>query len=331
MNENRPAAKRRSWLGPLLLLAAAFVWGTTFVAQDLVSETIGSLTFNGVRMLLGSLLLLPVIAVKNKGRLFATVRDRESRRALLLGGGICGVLVFFAGAFQQWGIILGTSAGKSGFITAIYVIFVPLVGLFFRRRVPILTWPCVAVAAVGLYLLCVADFSAGWEGILRDFHFSTGDLLTLVCAFIFTFHILSVDRFAPKTDGVWLSCAQFFVGGVIGCVLMMIFERPTVSDVLAASGGIWYSAVVSCVIGYTLQILGQSRTPPALAALIMCLESVFAVLSDVVFLKTPMKAEEILGCVLLFAALTVCVSSEGILPGKQNGKNGMNGKKKKEL
>ena len=315
--ENENKAGRFAWRGPLLLLLASLVWGTTFVAQDLVSDTVGSLTFNGVRMLLGSLFLLPVIAVKNRGRLFASLKTKESRRALLSGGAVCGVLVLAAAAFQQWGIIAGTSAGKSGFITAVYVIFVPLVGLFFRRRVPVLTWPCAVVAAVGMYFLCVADFSAGWAGLFRDFAFTKGDLLTLGCAFIFTFHILSVDRFAPQTDGVWLSCAQFFVGGVLGSVLMLIFERPSWQDIWAARGGILYSAVVSCVIGYTLQILGQKSTPPALAALIMCLESVFAVLSDVIFLHTAMTAEEIVGCVLLFLALTVCVSADRILPLKK--------------
>ena len=317
MKETKTPSRSAAWQGPLLLLLAAFVWGTTFVAQDLISDTVGACTFNGIRMLLGSVLLLPVIAVKNRGRMFATLKTRESRRTLLSGGAVCGVLVIAAGILQQQGIVLGTSAGKSGFITAVYVIFVPLVGLFFRRRVPVLTWPSVVVAAIGLYCLCVADFSAGWAGVLRNFRFSTGDLLTLGCAFVFTFHILSVDRFAPQTDGVWLSCAQFFVGGVIGCVLMLIFERPAWSDIQAASGGIWYSAVISCVMGYTLQILGQQKTPPALAALIMCLESVFAVLSDVIYLHTAMTAEQIIGCVLLFIALTVCVSADRILPSRK--------------
>ena len=318
---SRAPSRPASWQGPLFLLLAAFVWGTTFVAQRLVSDTVGHFTFNGIRMLLGSAFLLPVIAVKNKGKLFATLHSRESRRALAVGGILCGVLVFTAASFQQAGIQAGTSAGKSGFITAVYVIFVPLVGLFFRRRVPVLTWPSVVVAAVGLYCLCVADFSRGWAGVLQDFTFSKGDLLTLVCAFVFTFHILTVDRFAPETDGVWLSCVQFFLGGVIGCVLMLVFERPAWSQIVSASGGILYSAVVSCVIGYTLQILGQQKTPPALAALIMCLESVFAVLSDVVFLRTKMTAEQITGCVLLFIALTVCASADRILPAKAKKKS----------
>lgn len=295
--------KRYSWQGPVCLLLAALVWGTTFVAQDLVSDTVGSLTFNGVRMLLGSLFLLPVIAVKNRGRLLVTLKEKEKRRALLRGGVVCGVLVLLAASFQQWGIIAGTSAGKSGFITAMYVIFVPIVGLFLKQRVPALFWPCVLIAAVGMYLLCLADFSAGFSGLFRDLQFGTGDLLTLACAFTFTFHVLAVDHYAPKTDGVWLSCVQFFVGGVIGSIAMLIFERPAWSDILAASGGILYSAVVSCVIGYTLQILGQQRTPPAAAALIMCMESVFAVLSDTLFLHTHMSVEEVCGCVLMFAAL----------------------------
>ena len=300
----------------MILLLTAAVWGTTFIAQDLVSDTIGTFTYNGIRMLLGSLLLFGVVFVKNKGKPFATLTSAASRRALLRGGVVCGVLVLSGSALQQAGIIAGTSAGKSGFITSVYVILVPLAGLLFRRRVNPLTWPCVALAAVGMYFLCMADFSAGWSGVARSLRMSGGDLLTLACAAVFSFHILAVAHFAPQTDGVWLSCVQFFVGGVIGCGAMLLFEKPAWSDIQASSGGIWYSVVVSCCLGYTLQIIGQQRTPPVLASLILCLESVFAVLSDVVFLHTPMTGEEVLGCVLMFAALILCVSADHLLPGK---------------
>lgn len=295
--------KWNQWKGPIFLFLAAMVWGASFVAQDLASDSVGPFTFNGSRMFLGGLCLLPVIWIKNKGRLFATVPTKKDKIHLLLGGVVCGTVVFVAAFLQQMGIQSGTSAGKSGFITAMYVIMVPLVGIFLKRKLRPAVWLCVLCAAVGMYCLCMADFSAGLSGLAGSFAMEKGDIYTFFCAFCFTFHILAVDHFAPKTDGVFLSSVQFLFGGSLGLVAMLIFEHPTWEGILAAGWAILYAALFSCGVGYTFQILGQASTPPAIASIIMCLESVFAVLSDTIFLKTPMTAEEILGCILMFIAI----------------------------
>ena len=287
--------------GMFFLLLAAMVWGTSFVAQDLASDTVGPFTFNACRMLLGGLCLLPLALFRTRRARLSP--SKPSKKLLILGGAVCGAVVFFAAYLQQQGIALGTSAGKSGFITAMYVIMVPMAGLFFRKRVRPIVWICVLVAAVGMYCLCLADFSAGMEGIAANFSMDKGDLFTFFCAVAFTAHILVVDHFAPQMDGVLLSCMQFLFAGVLGVICMFLFEQPSWDQILSASGAILYSAVFSCGMGYTFQILGQRTTPPAIASILMCLESVFAVLSDMVWLGTRMTAEEIVGCALMFLAI----------------------------
>ena len=287
----------------LFLILAAMFWGTTFVAQDLASDTVGPFTFNGLRMIIGGGILLLAVWIKNKGKLFSSVEEGKGKKYLLFAGMICGALIFFAANFQQAGIEFGTTAGKSGFITAMYVVFVPLFGLCIKKKVRGEIWICVFLAAAGLYLLCMADFSAGLSGFLANLKMTTGDVLTLVCAVCFAVHIIAVDYFAPHTDGVFLSAVQFLSAGLIGVVFMLFLESPTWEGILAASGGILYSAIFSCCIAYTLQILGQRETPAAIAAILMCLESVFAVISDALVLGTKMSLEEVTGCVLMFIAL----------------------------
>ena len=260
--------KKMAWKGPLFLLLAAFFWGTTFVAQDLASDAVKPFTFNGFRMILGALFLLPVIYFKNKGKFFATIPKKEDKMLLLSTSLMCAGLMFVAANLQQFGIFMGTGAGKSGFITAMYVVMVPIFGLFLGKRVRGGIWVCVFSAAVGLYLLCMASFSDGMKGVLENLTMSTGDLLTLGCAVFYTFHIVYVDAKAPETDGVWLSCLQFLFAGIVGIVFAFIFEKPSFSDIMAASGGILYSAFFSCAVAYTLQILGQQITPAAIAAII---------------------------------------------------------------
>lgn len=297
--------KLKKFQGPLLLLLCAFFWGTTFVAQSLGAENVDPFTFNGIRMILGGLVLLPVIAIKNRGRMFAALPEKKDRRALFLHGAVCGVLLFLASSFQQFGISAGTSPGKSGFITAMYVIFVPIAGIFLKKKIKPEIWACIVCAIVGMYLLCMADFESGFQGVLHHFSFSAGDFYTLICAVLFTFHIMAIDRFSPHTDSLWLSCVQFFTAGLIGIVCMFLFEKPTIDGILAGSGAILYSAVLSCGVGYTLQIVGQKTTPPSVAGILMCMESVFAVISDVIILRTAMSEEEIAGCVLMFVAILV--------------------------
>jgi len=297
-------AESKQFLGPIFLILAAMVWGVSFVAQDLASDSVEAFTFNGLRMTLGGAILIPVVAIKNRGSLFLQVPEKKDKIHLLKGGIVCGLLVFCAAYFQQAGIEAGTSAGKSGFITAMYVVLVPLVGIFVGKKVRLSVWACVLCAVTGLYFLCMASFDDGFSGIVRNLSFEKGDFLTFLCAICFTFHIIAVDHFAPGTDGVFLSAIQFLFAGILGIVFMFLLESPTWEGVRLAGGAILYAAVFSCGVGYTFQILGQSSTPPAIASLLMCLESVFAVLSDALFLKTPMTAEEICGCILMFAAIS---------------------------
>lgn len=295
--------KRFSLKGPVFLLLAAFFWGTTFVAQDLASDAVGPFTFNGMRMVLGALFLIPVVLIRNKGKLFASAPSVAEKKALFSASLLCGTVLFIAANLQQFGITFGTSAGKSGFITAMYVVMVPIAGLFFGKKVHPLIWGCIAAAAAGLYLLCMASFSDGLAGMLGNLKMSVGDLLTLGCALFYTVHILCIDFKASSVDGVFLSCLQFLFAGVAGLVCAFVIEKPTWGAILEGSGGILYSAFFSCAIAYTLQILGQQCTPAAIASILMCMESVFAVLSDMVVLKTTLTLEEVLGCILMFAAI----------------------------
>lgn len=285
------------------MLLAAFFWGTTFVAQDLASDAVGPFTFNGMRMVLGALLLIPVILIRGKGKLFASAPTKAEKKTLLSASLLCGAVVFVAANLQQFGITMGTGAGKSGFITAMYVVMVPIAGLFLGKKVHPLIWGCIVAAAVGLYFLCMASFDEGIAGVLNNLKMSVGDLLTLGCAIFYTLHIICIDFKASQVDGVLLSCLQFLFAGVVGLICAFVIEKPSLDAILQGSGGILYSAFFSCAIAYTLQILGQQCTPAAIASILMCMESVFAVLSDMIILKTTLRIEELLGCILMFIAI----------------------------
>ena len=215
--------KRFSWKGPLFLLLAAFFWGTTFVAQDLASDAVGPFTFTGTRMILGALFLLPVVLIRNKGKLFKNAPTKEAKKELLSVSLLCATVMFFAANFQQIGISMGTGAGKSGFITAMYVVLVPVAGLLFGKKVRPLIWLCIAVSAVGLYLLCMASFEEGLAGLMGNLKMSAGDLMTLGCAVFYTAHIICIDMKATRVDGVLLSCLQFLFAGIVGLVVAFIF------------------------------------------------------------------------------------------------------------
>ena len=211
----------------------------------------------------------------------------------LIGGICCGLVLCIAGDLQQFGMTT-TSPGKAGFITSLYIVIVPLLGIFIGKKIPKIVWFCVAAALFGFYLLCVTE----------QFTISTGDLLVLCCAFFFSIHIMVIDHFSEKgIDGVLMSCVQFLVAGGISLVLMFALESPTWAHIFAARSSILYSGVMSCGVAYTLQILGQKRTDPTSATLLMSLESVFAALSGWLILHQSFSLREFLGCVLVFAAV----------------------------
>lgn len=288
-------------MGNSMLLLGAMIWGAAFVAQTVGMEYVEPFTFQASRCLLGSLVLLPVIAVmdrKNPGRKPATQADK---RYLLISSLLCGLFLFTACSLQQVGLLY-TTAGKSGFLTSLYIILVPILGLFMKKKVQPWIWISVILALCGLYLLCGGGaFSLG-----------RGELLTLGCAVAFSFHILVIDRVSPNLDGVRLSCLQFFVCGMLSLIAMFLTETPSLSAIAQCWLPIAYAGVLSCGVAYTFQIIGQSYTEPTVASLLMSLESVFAVLFGWLLLKQALTIPELLGCILVFAGVILAQ-----LPGKK--------------
>ena len=273
----------------LLLLLTALIWGVAFVAQDVAMDHLPPFTFNGSRMVLGGLVLLPVVFFQNRKK---EKPSRDSRKRLWKAGFWCGLMLFLGSSFQQIGI-QQTSAGKAGFVTALYIVLVPLLGLFRGKRVRFLLWAAVALCTVGLFLLCVT-------GTLT---IHTGDLFLLLCAFAFAGHILVVDHFNAKTDPMAMSCLQFFICGEFSLMMALLLEKPTVSGFTASLIPIVYAGVFSGGVGYTLQILGQRNTDPTVASLILCLESVFAVLAAWILLGDVLSLRELTGCAFMFAGI----------------------------
>jgi drug/metabolite transporter (DMT)-like permease len=280
----------------LLLLLASVVWGLAFVAQSVAGDSVGTFTFNGIRFLIGGVCLLPFL----KGHNIAPSKIPPKK---LVGGIISGSALFLASTCQQGGIALGASAGEAGFLTACYIVLVPILGLFLKRKCSVFVWPAVGIALVGLYMLCIP---AGGSG----FRISLADLALLACAFLFSVQILCVDHYSKIMSPVALACVQFFVSGAASLVAAFIFDflpdpaawvdslsRP-ISWV-----AILYTGMFSCAVGYTLQAIGQRDLNPALASLIMSLESVFSAIFGWLILKQTMTIREASGCALIFAAV----------------------------
>jgi drug/metabolite transporter (DMT)-like permease len=285
----------RKTIAHLLLFITAFIWGSAFVAQKEGMAYLGPFTFMGIRMFVGSAALIPVIFLLRKKKFVSNERIPQTEEGnsdqTLNGGFTCGVVMFLALSFQQIGLLY-TTAGKAGFITAMYIIIVPLIGLFWKKRVSKTIWMCILIAMVGIYLLCMDS----------DFAVNKGDFLMLLSALGFAVHIIAIDHFSPKANPVKMSSIQFFVCGLL-CTPMIIMESPELSNILLSSFPIFYTGVISCAIAYTLQVVAQRNTAPAVAALILSFESVFAVLAGFAMLNEILAAKEIMGCMLMFAAI----------------------------
>lgn len=278
-------------------ILAAFIWGTAFVAQDLCADSIGAFAFNATRYFIAVLALLVVILIsdklkKNKPTLNAQEK-KAANKQLWLGGLCCGAALAIASNFQQAGLVAGTDAGKAGFITALYVVLVPVFGLFFKRKVSLPTWIAVVLSVVALYLLCIKG----------DFSLAPGDLLVLVCAVCFAVHILVIDHFTAYCDGVKLSCLQFLFAGIISTICMFIFEDVDFAAILSCALPLLYVGIFSCGVGYTLQILAQKDSNPTVVTILLSLESVFAVIAGAIILKQQMTVREYIGCAIMFAAV----------------------------
>lgn len=290
---------KKTTVGNLMLLVAAIIWGSAFVAQESGAQYVGAFTFNGLRFLIGGAVLIPAIRINNfkskKTGTFAPMTKAEWK-ALLFGGISCGVALALASYFQQWGLE-STSAGKAGFITALYIMFVPIIGLFFKRKTPLAFWGCIGLAILGFYFLCIHG----------DLSLDMGDALVLVSSILFSIHIILIDKFSQTCNGIKLSCIQFLTVGVICTVLMFIFERPSWESISKAAFSIAYTGIFSCGIAFTLQILGQRRTHPAIATLIMSLEAVFSLITGMIFnfsANVPTFREAV-GSALIFLAVMV--------------------------
>lgn len=282
-----------------LLFLAAFIWGVAFVAQSVGMDYVGPFTFNGCRFLIGGMVLTPFALIREKkyqkSNSFQKMKIEEQKKhksVTLFGGLCCGVAICIASSFQQAGMLY-TSVGKAGFITALYIVLVPVMGIFMKKKVAPIVWIGVVLAAIGFYFLCIAE----------SFSINYGDVLLFLCAVCFTFHILIIDYFAPKADGVALSCIQFWFSGIV-CMSIAIFrESPQMSAIFAAAVPILYAGVLSCGVAYTLQIIGQKNMKPAVASLILSLESVISVLAGWVILHEILTGRQLLGCGLVFSAV----------------------------
>ena len=232
----------------VLLGLAAFIWGIAFVAQRVGMDYVGPFTFNAARFTIGGLVLIPCVFYMRKNGETKKENRKGEKKASIIGGICCGIALFTASSLQQIGISY-TTVGKAGFITALYIVIVPLLGIFMKKRVSWTVWISVVIATVGMYLLCITD----------GFQIGKGDVYVFFCAIVFSFHILVIDRFSGEADGVFLSCIQFFTAGVLALLFSFLFEQPKMAGLTAAWLPVLYAGVLSCGVGYTLQVVGQKN------------------------------------------------------------------------
>lgn len=283
-----------------ILLLTATIWGFGFVAQSEGMNYVEPFTFTTARNILAFLVLVPYIMLterKNKKNdtsvINSDIHKSRKQKALIIGGICCGICLFAASTLQQFGVKY-TTVGKAGFITAMYMVLVPIFGIFLHKKAGARVWIAVALAAWGMYFLCITK---------GEFSLQPGDCLVFACAVCFTFHILTIDYFSPKMDGVRLSCIQFFVCAVLSAVCMFLFEKPDMEKILEAWISILYAGVLSSGVAYTLQIVGQKGMNPTVASLILSLESVVSVLAGWLVLDQGLSERELFGCALAFVAI----------------------------
>ena len=257
------------------------------MAQSVGMDYVEPFTFTFARSIVGGVVLIPVVLFLSKGKKPLVTKTE------LIGGICCGLALCAANNFQQIGMV-HTTVGKAGFITALYVVIVPILGMFLKKKASFIIWICVVLSVIGLYLLCMTE---------NSFKLGYGDFLVLICAILFSGHILIIDYFSPKGDGVTISCIQFFVCGIVSGIIMLFAETPTMGNIMAAKMPILYAGVLSSGVAYTLQIVGQKDMNPTVASLILCLESVVSVLAGWILLHERLTERELLGCLLMFVAV----------------------------
>ena len=281
--------------GNLLLLCTSLIWGCAFVAQSVAMDDVGAWTFTCLRNLIAAIALLPMLQYTNRKHVREGKVVVQDKKALLKGGFSCGMILAVATMFQQRGIIY-TSVGKTGFITALYIVIVPLLQLCMGKRFKTSLWVAVTTAIIGFYFLSMSGNEAGIQ---------KGDLLVLVSSFLFAVHILIIDASVTKVSPVQISFLQFAIAGLVCVIPMFIFEDPSWMNIKKAMGPLLYAGVISSGVGYTLQVMGQKDADPSMASMILSLESVFSVIAGYVFLHQELSARELLGCVLVFVAIMI--------------------------
>lgn len=275
-------------------ILAALIWGTAFVAQSVSSDYVQPFTFNALRSVIALFVLLVISGIFSAIRKHSAQPQEKtgSRRDLIVGGICCGFFLTVAANLQQLG--LGdTSPGKAGFITALYVVLVPVFGIFLKKRASLPVWIGAVLSAIGLYLLCIKE----------DFSIETSDIYVFLCAIVFAMHILCIDHFVQKVDGIRLSCVQFLTASVLSGLCMFLFEQPKLDSILHCALPILYVGVFSSGVAYTLQILAQKGSDPTVVTILLSLESVFSVLAGAVLLGDRLSGREYAGCVLMFIAV----------------------------
>lgn len=285
---------KKKLLGSLLLVLTAVIWGTAFVFQRTGMEQIEPLTFSASRMTLAAAAIgIVSLFFKDSAPSYSEEIKKARRKNTVIGGILCGIFLAAGSIFQQIGLVY-TTAGKAGFITALYMLIVPILNLIiFRKRNPFTVWIAVLMGIFGMYLLCMNG----------GFSLSQGDTYVIICAFMFSGHILCCDHFVEKCNPVKLSAMQFVTAAAVSWIAAFIMETPSVDKIISAAVPILYCGIISGGVGYTLQIVAQRFTDPTVASLLMSLESVFAVIAGAVFLNEQMSVRELIGCAVMFAAI----------------------------
>ena len=282
--------------GSLLLLLGSLIWGCAFVVQE-EAASIGTFTLNGIRFMIGAIIILPLLALPDNDPVTG-VRKKTDKKALLIGGIVCGIFLAAAANLQQFGILFNTDvqsgdSGKAGFITALYIVLVPVIGIFFKRKPTKAVVISVAVAVVGLYLISVKS----------GFTVSAGDIFLILCALGYAFQIIAIDHWSDKVNCIALSSVEFFVASVISLILMLIFENPNIEAIKGAIFPILYLGLLSVGVAYTLQVVGQKYCDPTVASLCMSPESLFAMIAACVYYGKLPTLREAIGCLLMMLAI----------------------------
>ena len=294
--------KKQETLGNIILLITSLIWGVAFVAQKQGMDHVGPFTFCGVRFLFSAVFVLAVAIIRDllvhKKILLFTAKKSDIKIAIL-GGVLCGVTLAIATMLQQYSL-QETSAGKTGFITALYIVLVPVFGLAIKKKVKIVEWLSVGIAVISLMMLCFKK-----EDIANNIYINKYDFILLLCACCFSVQILLIDHFSKKFDCLWLSAIEFLTCAVIGLIAMFVFEEPNIESINKAIIPILYAGIASGGIAYTLQFIGQKYTKPVIASIIMSFESVVSLIAGAIIIQEQLEIQEFVGCIFMFAAIMI--------------------------